>query len=41
VARFEIDDGVLPARLWNGADFHIVSGTPLLRCGFTRPQLGG
>src|ERR1035438_2043160 len=41
VTGVEIDDGGGPARLWNGADFHVVSGTRLLRCWLTRPQLGG
>ena len=41
VTGVEIDDGALPARLWNGSDLHVVSGTRLLRCWFTRPQLGG
>jgi hypothetical protein len=27
VTAVDIDDGALPARLWNGADFHIVSST--------------
>src|SRR5208337_3399177 len=40
VTAVDINDGALPARLWNGADFHVVSGTRLLRCRFTRPQLG-
>src|SRR5664279_3400128 len=41
VTSLEINDGALSARLWNGADLHIVSGTRFLRCRFTRPQLGG
>jgi hypothetical protein len=40
VTGFEIDDGVLPTRLWNGTDFHVVSGTRLLGCWSNRPQLG-
>ena len=40
VTAADIDDGALPARLWNGADFHIVSGTRLLRRWPTRPELG-
>src|SRR5208282_2454126 len=31
VTGLEIDDRALPARLWNGADFHVVSGTRPLR----------
>src|SRR5208282_2071605 len=27
VTAVDIDDGALPARLWNGADLHVVSGT--------------
>ena len=32
VTGVDIDDGALPARLWNGADFDVVSRTPLPRC---------
>ena len=41
VTGLEIDDRALPARLGNGADFHVVSGTRFLRCWFPRPQSGG
>ena len=41
VTALEIDDRALPARLGNGTDFHVVSGTRFLRGGFPRPQLGG
>jgi hypothetical protein len=41
VTAFEIDDRALPARLGNGADFHVVSGIRLLRRWFPRPQSGG
>ena len=41
VTGVETDNGALPARLWNGAGFHIVSGTRILRCWFSRLQLGG
>jgi hypothetical protein len=41
VTALEIDDRALPARLGNGADFHVLSGTRFLRCWFPRPQLGG
>ena len=40
VTAVDIDDGAFPARLWNGADFHVVLGTRLLRRWPTRPQLG-
>jgi hypothetical protein len=40
VTAVEIDDGTLQARLWKGADFHLVLGTRLLRRWPTRPQLG-
>ena len=41
ITAVDIDNGALPARFWNGADFHVVSGTRLLRRWFTRPLLGG
>jgi hypothetical protein len=41
VAGLEIDDRALPARLGNGADFHVVSGNRLLRRWFPHPQSGG
>jgi hypothetical protein len=41
VTAVDIDDGALPARLWNGAELHVVSGTRLLRCWFTCSQLDG
>jgi hypothetical protein len=41
VAGLEIDDRALPARLGNGAEFHVVSGTRLPRCWFPHPQSGG
>jgi hypothetical protein len=39
VTGLEINDGALPARLWNGADLHVVLVTRFLRCWFNRPQL--
>jgi len=41
VTAVDIYDGALPARLWNGADLHVVSGTWLPRRWPTCPQLGG
>jgi hypothetical protein len=41
ITAVDIDDGALSARLWNGAELHVVSGTRFLRCWFTRPLLGG
>jgi hypothetical protein len=41
VTALEKDDRALPARLGNGADLHVVSGTRILRCWFSRPQSGG
>src|SRR5208337_1884740 len=41
VTAVDIDDRALPARLWNGAELHVVSGARILRRWFTRPQLGG
>src|ERR1017187_8131832 len=41
VTGVEKDDGALPARLSNGADLHVVSGTRLPRRWPTCPQLGG
>src|ERR1017187_4833178 len=38
VTGLEINDGALAARLWNGADFHIVSPARLLWIWFTRTQ---
>src|ERR1035438_7369386 len=40
VTTVDIDDGTLRARPWNGADFHVVLSTRLLRRWPTRPQLG-
>jgi len=40
VTTIDINDGALPAQIWNGADSHVVSGTRFLRCCFPGPQLG-
>src|SRR5208337_4188007 len=40
MTRLGVNHGALPAPLWNRGDFHTVSGTCVLRCRFTRPQLG-